>query len=420
MQFPRAIWRSWNYVWRILPPFPQGPYTLVTRQLNCVRCQETFTIAEDQPNLHHRGHAWQSPHDQYPMTALRYNKNRTQVGVLPEVRSQPIESAPPDEEPVQAYHINCPRCGADNRNWLFIQENIRPGWANNVKIGGIILVGLSAFSIWYLAATVATEEAINFLDVMLAAICVLLAGLLPLIIVPRQWPEVRNFQLSRRFLTMLPQPQAPTIYLNVVVLYIIFILAVPGLKYGLIPTACYYVPICNQSEDVGEINVPYSAEGDLKFWGKLLFAGSLVSFVSSAFAIAAVHEIVSTVNRHLPNPIYANTSSMVRVALWEAKRALEINDHFQEIQWTLTRRNDLGGIDMEGVYRDPPEILDNGRLNNEVRRQVYSISTDRWCVILNTRINDDMGPRPAGGMYYAIPIPRSEPIPIMQVGRVRY
>jgi hypothetical protein len=385
-----------------------------------VRCREIFTIAEDDPRMEYRSAAWQSPHDQYPRTAFRFDDNRAQAGVLPEVRSQPINTALPDEESVQTHHnINCPRCGADNRNWLFVRENVHPLRANNVLIGGIILVGLSAFAIWYLLATVAVESSISSLDVALAIICIFFAGSLPLLIVPKQWKEVRDFQLAHRFLTKFPRPKTPTVLFNVVILYIIFILAIPGLKYGLIPIACYTVPICDQSEEIGE-GTQYSAESELKFWGKLLVVGSLVSFVSSVFAILAVNEVVATVRRHLPNPIFANTASMVRVVLWEAKRALEINEHFQEIQWSLARRNNVGGLDMVGYYRDPPEILSNGRLDEQVRRQVYTIKTDCWCNIISTRIDDDKGPRPAGGKYYAVPIPRGEPIPIMTIGRERY
>ncbi len=370
--------------------------------------------------MHDRSAVWQSPHDQYPKTAFRFDENRAQVGILPEVRSQPITTAPQDEEAVHSYHINCPRCGADNRNWLFVRNNVHPLRTNSVLIGGIILVALSAFTIWYLLATVAAENDISSLDAVLAIICIIFAGSLPLLIVPKQWKEVRDFQLAQRFLTEFPKPKAPTVLFNVVILYIIFILAIPGLKYGLIPIACYTVPICDQGEGIGEENTQYSAEGELKFWGKLLVVGSLISFVSSVFAILAVNEVVANVSQHLPNPIYASTANMVRVALWEAKRALEINEHFQEIQWSLTRRNNLGGIDMVGYYRDPPEILPNGRLDKEVRRQVYTIKTDCWCNIISTKIDDDKGPRPAGGKYYAVPIPRSEPIPIMATGRERY
>ncbi|MCA9945360.1 MAG: hypothetical protein KC449_17880, partial [Anaerolineales bacterium] len=342
-------------------------------------------------------------------------------------RSQPIQPALPDADSRQYYHINCPRCGADNRNWLFISENIEPLKEINVVRGGIIFSLLFMFSIVYLLLPLFSESIFQnltlgtlILDLTLVFVCLLLAGGLPLIIVPGHWQNLRNYQLTRRFLPMLPEPAVPHVIWILVLVYIVFLLAIPGIKFGLVPVACQILPICEHTSIVEALEAQTQAEVELRLWAKLLYSGTLTSIVSSIFAGLAVNEIVSTVNRHLPNPIYANTSSMVRVALWEAKRALEINAHFQEIQWTLTRRNDLGGIDMEGVYRDPPEILDNGRLNNEVRRQVYSISTDRWCVILNTRINDDMGPRPAGGMYYAIPIPRSEPIPIMQVGRVRY
>ena len=109
-------------------------------------------------------------------------------------------------------------------------------------------------------------------------------------------------------------------------------------------------------------------------------------------------------NRQLPHPIYANAANMVRVTLWEVRRALEIKVYFDRIQWMMTQRNEAGGIDLEGLFRDPPEFLPNGRLDNMVRVQKYLISTDRWCRITSARIVDTTGLRPAGGVY-------NEPLP---------
>ena len=145
--------------------------------------------------------------------------------------------------------------------------------------------------------------------------------------------------------------------------------------------------------------------------------GTLTSIVSSAFALLGVGQVLAGVNNKLPRPIYANTANMVRVTLWEAKRALEINDFFERIQWTLTKRNQLGGIDMEGFFRDPPEILANGKLEELVRVQKYLISTDRWCVITSARILDTKSQRPAGGAYSDVPLFSSVSKPAVSVGR---
>jgi hypothetical protein len=158
---------------------------------------------------------------------------------------------------------------------------------------------------------------------------------------------------------------------------------------------------------------------DLDFLPDWVYLGTVTSIVSSAFALLGVGQVLGRVNNQLPRPIYTNTANMVRVTLWEAKRALEMKDFFERIQWTLTRRNEQGGIDMEGCFRDPPEFLANGELDELVRVQKYLISTDRWCVITSARILDTKQPRPAGGMY-SMPLPDKAEIPEVVISRIKY
>jgi hypothetical protein len=104
---------------------PAPPHTRVTRQVECVSCKEVFTIAEDdfratgQPT-----HSWQMPPDQNSTTTLRYHPERHQRVVTSEPRAAPSVN-PEDYAPWNGRsfaHLNCPRCGADNRNWLWLQE----------------------------------------------------------------------------------------------------------------------------------------------------------------------------------------------------------------------------------------------------------------------------------------------------------
>lgn len=380
----------------ILPPFPQTPRTLSVRQIECARCREIFTIAEDNPTqLISRTDNWHVPHtvrDEMPATALRFNTNLDEVEVMPEIRAEPLEQPGAVGNWHLEYYLNCPRCGADNRNWLFVSTQIRPYFARNVLIGGVISL------IWIAYVLVNRWE--DFLpDRLLATICLFLAAFLPLRIIPGQWRALREFLLSRRFLPALPQPRFSAPVVTAVILYLIFVWGIPVMRYGFMPLVKEAVPaIVQAAGDSGNDEKDSELGEELEFLADWLYLGTLTSLIASIFAVSGVQEVLGRVNNQLPRPIFANAANMVRVALWEARRALEI-DHqiFERIQWTLTRVNEVGGIDMEGYFRDRPDFLANGRLDDFVRVQKYKISTDRWCVITRASIADTRAPRAAGG-----------------------
>ncbi len=403
----------------MLPPFPQNPRTLTVRQLECIRCREVFTIAEDSPNrLTSRTRLWQVPQDQYPLTPLRYVETREQVGIIPEVRAQPIQQVSANRDWGQNYHLNCPRCGADNRNWLFVSSRIRPLFTLPVIVG----IGISILLCMLIVGSQWLEL---FQDRLLALLCLTLAAILPFVLVPGQWFALREYHLARRFLPMLTQHRFTPPIRTVVVLYLLLIITIPGIRYAAKPvlnqTLTFAIESLSNDLATSRVNtVEEKVKDDLEFFLEWLYLGTIVSIVSSVFAVLSVEHVVARINNQLPRPIYANTANMVRVTLWEAKRALEIRDFFERIQWTMTKRNEQGGIDMEGYFRDPPEFLSNGELSDFVKVQKYEISTDRWCTIVSAKIIDTKRLRPAGGLYYAVPIPPKLPTPNISVGRNMY
>ena len=373
----------------ILPPFPQIPRTLSVRQLECARCREVFAISEDTPNANFaRTPNWHVPHaiaDEGAATNMRFNTNLDQVEVLPEVRAEPAVQQGAFRNWQAEYYLNCPRCGADNRNWLFVATSLRPIFARFPLIGAVI-------SVLLLITIFVSRQEDFFPKRPLATICLLLVAALPLLIIPRQWRALREHALARRFLPMLNHPRLSPPMLMALTLYAILVWAIPVLRYGIVPS------MQEALSSILDISSDVDLGDQLTFLADWLYLGTLVSLVASIFAILGAQEVLGRVNNQLPRPIFANAANMVRVVLWEARRALEI-DHqiFERIQWTLTRINDIGGIEMEGYFRDPPDFLANGRLDDLVRVQKYKISTDRWCVITRASISDTKAPRAAGG-----------------------
>jgi hypothetical protein len=104
---------------------PIPPQTRISRQLTCISCREAFIIAEDDP-IHDEPHTnnWQMPRDIYPDVKLRYEPDRSRRPVMPEANAVPGQ----DEQDFQEWDaerrdlLNCPRCGADNRNWFHLSN----------------------------------------------------------------------------------------------------------------------------------------------------------------------------------------------------------------------------------------------------------------------------------------------------------
>lgn len=96
-----------------LPPLPK---VYNTRHLTCVACKEKFVISE----------GTERKRQEIPSVALsirvRYDDNRQQLPVFPSPRSshQPQSSFFQPNPLFQEEEINCPRCGTDNRNWLYL------------------------------------------------------------------------------------------------------------------------------------------------------------------------------------------------------------------------------------------------------------------------------------------------------------
>ncbi len=155
----------------------------------------------------------------------------------------------------------------------------------------------------------------------------------------------------------------------------------------------------------------------LVFW---FTAVSLTALLCSICAFKTLDQRIEWLDPHVPHPIFTSIANMTRVAVWEAKHALEIDGYEHRIQWTRAIRNEVGGIDLVGLFRDPPELLPDGTMSSQVRAQRYGISTDMWCRIREARISDEMAPRPAGGPAFALaPAELAPTTAVVTVGRQR-
>lgn len=433
-------------------PLPKPPTTDLTLQIRCISCQEPFTISEGQATTNFRPPPYQ------PFVELRFRPNlrerETSPFTLPHTHSSTGR-----ETAVSPTHLNCPRCGTDNRNWVHLlhpPEQPKTGWLAIRQwqlsqrfppaLGGILLVCIGS---------AITPAALIFLEpdtapaTLLLAVASLATGLFIIHYLTNRWERTLTLirqkdHLARFSIRTGKDVWAPPIYITIFTALIL-----PALLYYLIPVGINFMTqaatipsppslaeevqtlantidallpqvqgneklkslLLNLPTKLREIS-PLPAEPEkptstisrlkvenmprkfLVSWVITVLASGLVGIF---FGSVAVFDFVRQANANLPNPIFHNIASLTRVVIWEARRALEIQDNLLfQIQWTAVQRNHEGGINLTGIYRADPEFDAQGQpLNQRILVQTYTIESDMWGHIINAQIQDKQTTRSA-------------------------
>lgn len=587
---------------------PVPPKTLATRQITCICCHEQFTISVDRSanERDDKSRRWHIPVPQRSQMQYVGQRQRRLVSPAATVDPEPISERRPHRNPTHYYFVNCPRCGADNRNWLKFEQQKFP--RQKSLIFGCVLAGSVTLSMLVLSIVnpdFLTQMQINKWTRSIPLILtVLLAGFLPLILIPDQWDKMRLRKYEVEVIPSIKGSWSPATLQSVYVLVGLALL-LPIIIYVLLPIlhqvkgavsgggpeptlvaridevvrqtdklailadqqsvnnafggltavlntqlrtcektqidqmiadlqaiaatsphgnllliqsatnqlqviremadvtcrvelinnvnatlqpiipvttsnqplpntltpeqcrsqwqaanegqnvivdpACYnfllttmlidlqrmqktslsagsrdeilggvrqlaadpnllpspraqiesnIVTLENSLQSLAAPSQPWLNWRFLVFWFTVV---SLTWLLCTICAFNAMNQRISWLDPHVPRPIFTSIAGMTRVAVWEAKHALEINDYEHRIQWTRAIRNEAGGIDLVGFFRDPPELLPDGTMSSQVRAQRYGVSTDMWCRIREARITDMMTQRPAGGPAFALP-----------------
>ena len=110
----------------------------------------------------------------------------------------------------------------------------------------------------------------------------------------------------------------------------------------------------------------------LNTWLKYVGLSCLTAVIT---AVVATQIYTGKISRHLPQPLSYSLSRLTRVVLWEARHTLEINGHFDHIEWNEAYRTIDGGITLRGhlcppTTTSPPEKY--------VRAMCYTLRSDLW------------------------------------------
>lgn len=383
--------------------FPALPQTLVTRQVECVACRELFVVSEAQlgvltkPRIVVNG---------LTSTPLRYQSDRKQAPIAPQSRSEPFIPYEPYEQTNERdyIHINCPRCGTDNRNWIKIRYS--NGFPIMDSVSSVLIAITSFFVVIAILGAAFSEfnsdDSAGFQASLM--LMILVAGALPFVFIPGSWKAWRIFRYERplklhhSFWKNIAPPFKQAITLLGIIAF-----GLPLLIFVLYPVGINWLTAVSGADpntsEILNVEMDY-----LTSWSWYI---GICTFVSSGLAILMTQHYLDKVDKHLPRPIFYSTANLTRLAVWEANRGLEIGEPLNRIQWKLVERNAIGGVELKGLYWDMPTLT--GDLHQKVRAQEYSIQTDRWCRINKATVVDKIINVPANSWGFVQP---SENVPV--------
>lgn len=195
------------------PPFPE---TWLTRQIECVSCKQIILVAESKP--------------------LRRN------GVNGRVRSIHTTLL---QSGSQGTLVNCPRCGADNRNWIYFLKTTGVGnWPKNfwpALIGfgiTLVLLAILVYRHWWGNEPIDPSNS----RTLILLIAVLVSGLIPIWFMTAQWARLREYNHLRSFRPprLIFDRLSPPLRLGLINI-LFFTILFPALFYVLLPRGFAYI-----------------------------------------------------------------------------------------------------------------------------------------------------------------------------------
>ena len=208
-----------------LPDFPD---VLTTRHIHCVSCKEQFAVTEG------RGGSWAVRANESQAVNLHYDPNRERRPAAPSSRQiqQPMNGRL--TLPRSYELVNCPRCGADNRNWLALLQVNHQGMRQRfpiVRLANYVLVSFVA-----LALTL-----IFMMDIHLGKAAILLV-MIPaaifgtLLELTREWNALRENQHEKRVVPK-TRSKETELWIRGGILVFLFTIVFPLIFFSLAPTS---------------------------------------------------------------------------------------------------------------------------------------------------------------------------------------
>jgi hypothetical protein len=187
---------------------PAYPDVYNSRHITCISCKEKFVVTEGHQAKKPADSEWRVRPNLPSSINLHYEGNRQQRPVVPTPHQLPM---PPEDrigtrQPIifTPYPINCPRCGADNRNWLSLKEAGKGTfwklWQQRFPSANIAFLISLLFA--FVALLLPLLFDISWPQAIILALCTIIATLLVVADLSTQWADLRE---DRHIAKILPK-----------------------------------------------------------------------------------------------------------------------------------------------------------------------------------------------------------------------
>ena len=196
---------------------PDWPHVLVVRHLECISCKHMLEISEG--DINDKGEA------------------RNEV---PRYRQHPNQTAVRENQPeVDNVHtVDCPRCGADNRNWLYL--SLRP-YVERIPFTGRLFVVLITFTfilagpaLLMMRYTEKNEPNVRNIFLIIAA---LLALTLPVLVLSPRWRDLRDHTYLQKAAALSWRRRISPLWISGLSLVFVLAVVLPVGRYLIFPVA---------------------------------------------------------------------------------------------------------------------------------------------------------------------------------------
>jgi len=203
-----------------------------------------FTVSEDRVAETRPTNFWRMSTDRYADIEQRYDARIARKSVIPESRT----AAQAEPHPIQHISrsqralINCPRCGADNRNWIHIitpppnaPSARQNGWQNRFPLAIIgLVVGILIVCI---GALIVRESSQSTGQTLALLIVVSIGGVIvPVVAITGLWYPQRHHAIeAAQDRTLSWWERISPVARTGAMFFVVFVIVVPFFIYGLMP-----------------------------------------------------------------------------------------------------------------------------------------------------------------------------------------
>lgn len=304
---------------------------------------------------------------------------------------------------------NCPRCGIDNAQWIKLLrresklENRIKRWVEQFPL--VVVSFILSVILQIIIIIILIMMQIDVQRILLLLFFTNLGWYILLNQIVQPWKKLREDLHLEKIVKVKRRYKVETyLWIKVIMITVFISIVLPLLNYFFLQAL-----VLTKFEN-SLLNLLVLLSDSKEFIDVWVLSVGGITLITSILMVMSTLNYIKRIDSNLPPPIFEKISLLTFVSLEELRNALNVSViYFNEIQWMSSERNELGGIDISGLFRDTPTSDDSEEISKTVRAQLYSGKTDLWGRLIEVSIKDIEVPAPAG---FVQTVTREIPVPI--------